>query len=148
MRQEKQGCNCENNKLHLNEVGLPAGHLAEPQWFWRRRRRKLRNVKELRHFKVDPEPSVVVGFGTDATTTRTHGSTTPLGPGSYFSAGTDDRIKLWRIDLRYLVSYFYFTAVILLLLTILGNRLFLKYLYDATLCRGVSENILAFLAYF
>eukprot|EP01050_Picozoa_sp_SAG11_P056962 SAG11_NODE_35626_length_265_cov_2.222892_1_plen_42_part_01 len=30
-------------------------------WFWRR---ELRNVKELRHVKVDPEPSVLVGFGT------------------------------------------------------------------------------------
>ena len=44
---------------------------------------ELRNVKELRHVKVDPEPSVLVGFGTsDATTTGTHGSTTPLGPGT------------------------------------------------------------------
>eukprot|EP01050_Picozoa_sp_SAG11_P020592 SAG11_NODE_3499_length_2409_cov_9.797403_1_plen_133_part_10 len=40
---------------------------------------ELRNAKELRHVKVDPEPSVLVGFGTpDATTTRTHGSTQAL----------------------------------------------------------------------
>ncbi len=51
--------------------------LTEPHWFWRR---ELRNVEELRHVKVDPEPSVLVGSGTsDATTTGTHGSTTPLG---------------------------------------------------------------------